>query len=118
MYPGAMYWWKRAHFGGCGDEVAYGPDGMGPSAGHAGHRWAHGGGDWGDGIGGGAFGVRRPLRFLAHKLDLWVVALGVETESELHSVGAMGCDEVQGFLLGRPGPAGTFPAVLRAMSET
>jgi len=42
---------------------------------------------------------------LAHKLGLWVVALGVETESELHSVGAMGCDEVQGFLLGRPGPA-------------
>ncbi len=43
---------------------------------------------------------------LAHKLDLWVVALGVETEAELHAVEAMGCDEVQGFLLGRPGPAG------------
>ncbi len=43
---------------------------------------------------------------LAHKLGLWVVALGVETEAELHAVGAMGCDEAQGFLLGRPGPAG------------
>lgn len=42
---------------------------------------------------------------LAHKLGLWVVALGVETEAELHAVGAMGCDEAQGFLLGRPGPA-------------
>jgi diguanylate cyclase (GGDEF)-like protein len=47
---------------------------------------------------------------LAHKLGLWVVAEGVETEAELRAVGAMGCDEVQGFLLGRPGPAHTFPA--------
>ena len=55
---------------------------------------------------------------LAHKLGLHVVAEGVETEAELAAVSEMGCDEVQGFLLGRPGPAGTFPAVLRAMSET
>ena len=46
---------------------------------------------------------------LAHKLGLQVVAEGVETEAELRAVGAMGCDEVQGFLLGRPGPAGSFP---------
>jgi len=55
---------------------------------------------------------------LAHKLGLQVVAEGVETEAELAAVGEMGCDEVQGFLLGRPGPAGTFPAVRRVMSET
>ena len=40
---------------------------------------------------------------LAHKLGLGVVAEGVETEAELRAVGAMGCDEAQGFLLGRPG---------------
>jgi Spy/CpxP family protein refolding chaperone len=35
-------------------------------------RYAGGGGEgWGDGeLGGGAFGVRRPLRFLAYKLEL------------------------------------------------
>ncbi len=55
---------------------------------------------------------------LAHKLGLQVVAEGVETEAELAAVGEMGCDEVQGFLLGRPGPAGTIPAVHRVMSET
>ena len=45
---------------------------------------------------------------LAHNLGLRVVAEGVETEAELEAVGAMGCDEVQGFLLGRPGPAEAF----------
>jgi Spy/CpxP family protein refolding chaperone len=71
MYPGAMYWWKRARHGGCGGEADCGPAGAGPwgGPGAEGH-WAHGGGDWGDGAGGGGFGVRRPLRFLAYKLDL------------------------------------------------
>ncbi len=43
---------------------------------------------------------------LAHQLGLRVVAEGVETEAELAAVVEMGCDEAQGFLLGRPGPAG------------
>ena len=55
---------------------------------------------------------------LAHKLGLQVVAEGVETEAELRAVGEMGCDEVQGFLLGRPGPADTFIAVRRVLTET
>ncbi|HEY5096819.1 MAG TPA: EAL domain-containing protein [Acidimicrobiales bacterium] len=55
---------------------------------------------------------------LAHKLGLAVVAEGVETEAELRAVGEMGCDEVQGFLLGRPGPAEAFPAEPRVLSET
>ncbi len=46
---------------------------------------------------------------LAHDLGLRVVAEGVETEAELEAVGAMGCDEAQGFLLGRPGPAQALP---------
>jgi diguanylate cyclase (GGDEF)-like protein len=45
---------------------------------------------------------------LAHKLGLAVVAVGVETGEELRAVSAMGCDEVQGFLLARPAPAGDF----------
>jgi diguanylate cyclase (GGDEF)-like protein len=55
---------------------------------------------------------------LAHKLGLQVVAEGVETEAELRAVSEMGCDEVQGFLLGRPGPADTFPAEQRVLTET
>ncbi len=53
---------------------------------------------------------------LAHKLGLRVVAEGVETEAELHAVEAMGCDEAQGFLLGRPGPADAFGSLLGVLS--
>jgi diguanylate cyclase len=42
---------------------------------------------------------------LAHTLGIIVVAEGVETPSELRAIGTMGCDEAQGFLLGRPAPA-------------
>jgi diguanylate cyclase (GGDEF)-like protein len=45
---------------------------------------------------------------LAHDLGMRVVAEGVETEAELEAVGAMGCDEAQGFWLGRPAPAQSF----------
>ncbi|MGH9080634.1 MAG: putative bifunctional diguanylate cyclase/phosphodiesterase [Acidimicrobiales bacterium] len=41
---------------------------------------------------------------LAHDLGLEVVAEGVETERELATVKALGCDVVQGYLLGRPVP--------------
>jgi diguanylate cyclase (GGDEF)-like protein len=42
---------------------------------------------------------------LAHDLGLEVVAEGVETTGELDTVKALGCDVVQGYLLGRPVPA-------------
>ncbi len=42
---------------------------------------------------------------LAHNLGITVVAEGVETPAELQGVGALGCDEAQGFLLGRPAAA-------------
>ncbi len=42
---------------------------------------------------------------LAHELGLEVVAEGVETPCELAVVRRLGCDVLQGFLLGRPSPA-------------
>jgi diguanylate cyclase (GGDEF)-like protein/PAS domain S-box-containing protein len=39
---------------------------------------------------------------MAHALDLGVVAEGVETESQRQRLIAMKCDDLQGFLLGRP----------------
>jgi diguanylate cyclase (GGDEF)-like protein/PAS domain S-box-containing protein len=42
---------------------------------------------------------------LAHGLNLTATAEGVETEDELAVIQSLGCDQVQGFLLGRPAPA-------------
>ena len=80
MYPGIFGWMKR---GGCGHgwghhagqsccepDEACAPRSFGPRhfGGH-GPPMGRGGGEW-DGDGGGGFGVRRPLRFLAWKLEL------------------------------------------------
>jgi diguanylate cyclase (GGDEF)-like protein len=42
---------------------------------------------------------------LAHRLDLRLVAEGVEDEPTLNALRALHCDEVQGYLFGKPGPA-------------
>jgi len=41
---------------------------------------------------------------LAHSLDIRVNAEGVETSAQMSALQAHGCDELQGFLLGRPAP--------------
>jgi diguanylate cyclase (GGDEF)-like protein len=49
---------------------------------------------------------------LAHTLGLKVVAEGVETEAQAALLHALNCDQVQGFLLGRPVPADELEALL------
>jgi EAL domain-containing protein (putative c-di-GMP-specific phosphodiesterase class I) len=50
---------------------------------------------------------------LAHSLEMDVVAEGVETQSQLDKLRSMMCDEMQGFLLGRPVDADDFGEILR-----
>jgi Spy/CpxP family protein refolding chaperone len=79
MHP-AFYWWykhaRRSEREGCGPSAGCGPGaGYGGGYGRGEAHFGGGGGGHGpdDGFfggGGGPFGVRRPLRFLAHKLDL------------------------------------------------
>jgi Spy/CpxP family protein refolding chaperone len=61
MHPGFMGWWhaERRRAAECGHRAA----GCGPGGGWA---WHHAGGA----DDAGAFGVRRPLRFLVHRLEL------------------------------------------------
>ncbi|MCK8785151.1 EAL domain-containing protein [Roseomonas sp. NAR14] len=49
--------------------------------------------------------ITRSLVELGHALDLSVVAEGVETLPQLHVLQQLGCDLVQGYLLGPPLPA-------------
>ena len=45
---------------------------------------------------------------LAHALKLKVVAEGVETEAQLRELRLLHCDEMQGYLFGKPVPADVF----------
>lgn len=49
---------------------------------------------------------------LGHSLGMKVIAEGVETQQQLDILRGLGCDEVQGYHLGRPMPAQAFTALL------
>jgi Spy/CpxP family protein refolding chaperone len=73
MHPAFFHWWKHARRseGGCGPRAEHFGRGGGEGGEGGGGPGAHFGrfGDEGFG-GGGPFGVRRPLRFLANRLEL------------------------------------------------
>ncbi len=48
--------------------------------------------------------IVRGVLGLAHGLDLPVLAEGVETQQQLAFLKKEGCDELQGYLMGRPRP--------------
>jgi diguanylate cyclase (GGDEF)-like protein len=54
---------------------------------------------------------------MTHKLGLRVIAEGVETPEQRLQLVRQGCDEMQGFLLAHPVPAGELPALLKTLKE-
>jgi diguanylate cyclase (GGDEF)-like protein/PAS domain S-box-containing protein len=69
-------------------------------------------------ISGGTNSIRlvKAIVTMAHGLGIKVTAEGVETEQQLAVLRQLGCDQVQGFLLGRPMPL--CEAALIAQGET
>ncbi len=61
---------------------------------------------------GSARAVARTVIELGHALGMRVTAEGVETEGQLACLRALGCDEAQGFLLGRPVDADLLASLL------
>ena len=51
---------------------------------------------------------------LARQLDKTVVAEGVESDRQLQALRRLGCQEAQGFLLGRPAVPAAIDALLVA----
>ncbi len=50
---------------------------------------------------------------MAKELGLMTLAEGVETREQLRMLQNLGCDQFQGYLLGRPMPADDFGALLQ-----
>jgi len=60
----------------------------------------------------GTYAIVQAILSLAHSLELQVVAEGVERIEQVEILRDLGCDVLQGFLWGRPQPAGLVPEIL------
>jgi diguanylate cyclase (GGDEF)-like protein/PAS domain S-box-containing protein len=56
--------------------------------------------------------IVRAVLALGHNLDLITVAEGVETPEQLTILRNEGCDEIQGYLIGRPQPIDQYAAIV------
>ena len=67
---------------------------------------------------GGDSRLMAALIAMGHRLEVGIVAEGVETQAQAEFLTAHGCDEAQGYHLGRPMSEDAFEALLMAHSAT
>jgi len=60
----------------------------------------------------GTAAIVQAIITLGRSLSMRTNAEGIETEQQLEMLAAMGCNEGQGYLLGRPAPARTFEQLI------
>jgi len=54
--------------------------------------------------------IIRSVIGLGHGLDISIVAEGVETQDQLSFLAVEACDQIQGYLLGKPAPIAQYDA--------
>ena len=62
-------------------------------------------------------GVLRLVVEMAHRMNLSVVAEGVETQQQLSRLQEIGCDYVQGYLFSKPIPAADYDTMLSRFAQ-
>ena len=62
----------------------------------------------------GTAAIVQAMASLGRSLDMRVTVEGIETEAQLEMIRATGCNEGQGYLLGRPCPPQAFEQLLRS----
>ncbi|MBE7249702.1 MAG: EAL domain-containing protein, partial [Actinomycetospora chiangmaiensis] len=67
--------------------------------------------------GGDALTIVKAIVNLGHNLGLHVTAEGVETAAQASVIRLLGCEQMQGYFFGRPGPAETVLAYAREAEE-
>jgi len=60
-----------------------------------------------------AMTIVQTINSLAHTLGLRVIAEGVELEEQARYLRLLGCDHIQGYLVGKPAPFDEITALLR-----
>ncbi|MBP2239610.1 diguanylate cyclase (GGDEF)-like protein/PAS domain S-box-containing protein [Cytobacillus eiseniae] len=62
--------------------------------------------------------IVKAITYLAHELNLKVVAEGIESREVLDILEEIGCDEIQGFYISKPLPKKEFEAVYRSLTKS